>query len=86
MQKAGNFSVPGSGKTSTVYGTFAYLNQTKDVNQIVMIGPINSFNSWIDEFKECFGELRNLSYLNIKDYSNGQDKNGQLDIIVAAKI
>ncbi|EHM71816.1 type III restriction enzyme, res subunit [Staphylococcus pettenkoferi VCU012] len=39
-----------------------------------MIGPINSFNSWIDEFKECFGELRNLSYLNIKDYSNGQDK------------
>lgn len=29
MQKAGNFSVPGSGKTSTVYGTFAYLNQTK---------------------------------------------------------
>ncbi|MCY1573110.1 DEAD/DEAH box helicase [Staphylococcus pettenkoferi] len=74
MQKAGNFSVPGSGKTSTVYGTFAYLNQTKDVNQIVMIGPINSFNSWIDEFKECFGELRSLSYLNIKDYSNGQDK------------
>lgn len=54
MQKAGNFSVPGSGKTSTVYGMYAYLNVKKNVNRIVMIGPLNSFGSWISEYQSCF--------------------------------
>ena len=55
-----NFSVPGSGKTSVVYGAFAYLsNLSKDdpryVNKLLIIGPLSSFGPWEDEYKECFG-------------------------------
>lgn len=74
MQKAGNFSVPGSGKTSTVYGMYAYLNVKKNVNRIVMIGPLNSFGSWISEYQACFGKKRKLNYLNIKDLNTSNEK------------
>lgn len=74
MQKAGNFSVPGSGKTSTVYGMYAYLNVKKNVNRIVMIGPLNSFGSWISEYQSCFGKKRKLNYLNIKDLNTSNEK------------
>ena len=30
----------GSGKTSTVYGMYAYLNTINKVNKILMIGPL----------------------------------------------
>lgn len=74
MQKAGNFSVPGSGKTSTVYGMYAYLNVKKNVKKIVMIGPLNSFGSWINEYHSCFGNKRKLNYLNIKDLNTSNEK------------
>lgn len=51
LSKAANFSVPGSGKTATVLGTFAYLKSRGEVDRIVLIGPLNSFDSWINEFK-----------------------------------
>lgn len=79
IQKSGNFSVPGSGKTSTVYGAFAYLNQEKNVDKIIMIGPLNSFNSWIDEFQACFGDKKKLKVLNIKDYSFSDEKRMMLN-------
>lgn len=69
MKKSANYSVPGAGKTSIVYGAFAYLN-SKDVNKvkkIIMIGPKNSFKSWKDEFKKCFGEKKQLNLLNVQD-------------------
>lgn len=60
-QNGCNFSVPGAGKTSIVYGTYAYLkNLPKDnlkyVDRILIIGPLASFAPWKKEFKECFGE------------------------------
>jgi len=59
-QNACNFSVPGAGKTSVVYGAFAYLNNLpkdhpKHVNKLLIIGPLSSFGPWEDEYKECFG-------------------------------
>ncbi|EGQ3399750.1 SNF2-related protein [Staphylococcus pseudintermedius] len=74
MQKAGNFSVPGSGKTSTVYGMYAYLKQTKKVKRIIMIGPLNSFSSWINEFEECFGRENNLNFINVNDFTTSREK------------
>ncbi len=55
-----NFSVPGAGKTSVVYGAYTYLNNfPKDhpyyVNKLLIIGPLSSFGPWEDEYKECFG-------------------------------
>lgn len=67
MRRVGNFSVPGSGKTAMVYGTYAYLSSKdiKEVNQIVMIGPKSSFKSWKDEFNFVFKNKRKLNFLDI---------------------
>lgn len=59
-QNAANFSVPGAGKTSIVYGAYAYLkslpfDHPKHVNKLLVIGPLSSFGPWEDEFQECFG-------------------------------
>lgn len=59
-QNACNFSVPGAGKTSVVYGAYAYLKalpktDPKYVNKIFIIGPLSSFGPWEDEYQECFG-------------------------------
>ena len=59
-QNAANFSVPGAGKTSIVYGAFAFLrhlppSDPKHTNKIFVVGPLSSFGPWEDEFQECFG-------------------------------
>ncbi len=60
-QNSCNFSVPGAGKTSIVYGAYAYLkNQPighpRKVDKLLIIGPLNAFGPWEMEFEECFGE------------------------------
>lgn len=67
MSKSGNFSVPGSGKTSSALAVYSFLKANELVKRIVMIGPKNSFGSWIDEFKACFGDKEELRYFNIQD-------------------
>ena len=59
-QNAANFSVPGAGKTSVVYGAFAFLRSLqaaseKHVNKLLVVGPLSSFGPWESEFAECFG-------------------------------
>lgn len=59
-QNACNFSVPGSGKTSIVYGAYTYLKNLPDdnpkhVDRILVIGPLSSFSPWEQEYLECFG-------------------------------
>lgn len=69
MKRVANFSVPGAGKTSMIYGTFAYLSspEVNKVDKIVMIGPKNSFISWKEEFKAIFKNKRTLSVLDIHE-------------------
>jgi hypothetical protein len=60
-QNACNFSVPGAGKTSIVYGAFSYLNSLpvtnpKYVSRLLIIGPLAAFAPWEDEFTACFGK------------------------------
>lgn len=59
-QNACNFAVPGAGKTSIVYGAYAYLNSLpveddRHIDKILVIGPLSSFAPWEKEYKECFG-------------------------------
>lgn len=59
-QNACNFSVPGAGKTSVVYGAYAYLrhlpeDNPKHVDKLLIIGPLSSFGPWENEYLECFG-------------------------------
>ncbi|AXN38133.1 SNF2-related protein [Peribacillus butanolivorans] len=68
MKNAANFSVPGAGKTSMIYGAFAYLNSTAidKVDKLVMLGPKNSFLSWKDEFKSNFADKKTLKFLDVQ--------------------
>lgn len=59
-QNACNFSVPGAGKTSIVYGAYAYLKKLpadslKKVDRLLIISPLNAFGPWELEYAECFG-------------------------------
>lgn len=63
-QNACNFSVPGAGKTSVVYGAYAYLKSLpttspKHVDKLLIIGPLSSFGPWEQEYQECFGRKVN---------------------------
>ena len=60
-QNACNFAVPGAGKTSIVYGAFAYLkslseDHPKHIDKILVIGPLSSFAPWEKEYEACFGK------------------------------
>ena len=59
-QNACNFSVPGAGKTSIVYGAYAFLHHlpqdnSKYIDRLLIVGPLSSFGPWESEFEECFG-------------------------------
>lgn len=59
-QNSCNFAVPGAGKTSIVYGAYAYLKSlpkedSKHVDKLLVIGPLSSFAPWENEYEECFG-------------------------------
>lgn len=66
MGKAGNFSVPGSGKTASVLGVFAFLKEKELATRIVVICPKNAFESWRNEFRACFGNKNKLMEFNVQ--------------------
>lgn len=67
MKKAGNFSVPGSGKTASVLGVYAFLKNQENLRRMIVICPLNAFDSWINEFKACFGYVADV--FDARDYS-----------------
>lgn len=75
MKRSANFSVPGSGKTSSALAVYAYLRQQNNFNNIIVVGPKNSFDSWKTEFKECFGDKIPIRCFDCHDSSLGNDQN-----------
>lgn len=67
MGRAGNFSVPGSGKTATVLGAFAFLAQRGMVDRIMVVCPKNAFDSWATEWRLCFGDKWPLNLFTTQD-------------------
>jgi hypothetical protein len=64
-----NFSVPGAGKTSVVYGAYTFFknlpeNDSRHIDKLFIIGPLSSFGPWEDEYKECFGVKVNSKRLS----------------------
>ena len=67
-QNACNFSVPGAGKTSIVYGAFAYLHSLSDsdpkhIDRLLIVGPLSAFGPWESEYMECFGHAPSVKRL-----------------------
>lgn len=67
MARAGNFSVPGSGKTATVLGAFAFLAEQGKVRRLMVVCPKNAFDSWRTEWHLCFGDVRPLACISTQD-------------------
>lgn len=70
MRRSANFSVPGSGKTASVLGTFAYLRSKGLARRIVVVSPINAFGSWRDEWRSCFGSKCPCNSFSFHDRRN----------------
>lgn len=77
MSRAANFSVPGAGKTAMVLGVFAYLNResvpnNEKIDRLLVVSPLNAFDSWKREFEAVFGnkkELRSIDSQTSSDFS-----------------
>ena len=52
-----DFSVPGSGKTIITYSAYNFLRYKGVCDSVLIIGPMNSYNAWQDEYVTCFGKL-----------------------------
>ncbi|QQS61690.1 MAG: DEAD/DEAH box helicase [Candidatus Moraniibacteriota bacterium] len=68
-QNACNFAVPGAGKTSIVYGAYAYLKNLpkedpKHVDKLMVISPLSAFAPWENEYEECFGKKAQVQRLS----------------------
>ncbi len=77
-QNSCNFGVPGSGKTSIVYGAYSFLkslpfDDPKHVDKLLVIGPLSSFAPWINEYAACFGKTTTFQRLS-GDASISKDK------------
>ncbi|QOD86267.1 DEAD/DEAH box helicase family protein [Weissella viridescens] len=69
MGRSANFSVPGAGKTAMLLGVFAYLNRKdapdfESINRMLVICPINAFDSWKREFQNVFGDKKILKAID----------------------
>lgn len=62
-----NFSVPGSGKTASTLGSFAFLRAAGKVERIVVVCPKSAFESWKNEWLACFGNESPLSCFCLAD-------------------
>lgn len=49
IKRSLNFSVPGSGKTSSILAAYQFLYENNIVDKLLVIGPLNCFKSWKDE-------------------------------------
>jgi SNF2 family DNA or RNA helicase len=50
----GNFSVPGSGKTTMTYAIFALLRRAQRVDRMLVIAPQSAYEAWTTEAIDCF--------------------------------
>lgn len=54
----GNFSVPGSGKTTMTYAVYVLLREAGLVDRMLVIAPQSAYEAWADEAVDCFAPGR----------------------------
>ena len=64
-----NFSVPGSGKTSTILTVYEKLKREGKCNILFIVGPPSCFQPWKNEFYETLGRVPNSMILSGGDIS-----------------
>jgi len=64
LKNAANFSVPGSGKTTTLITVYEKLKQEKTVNTLFVVGPLSSFTAWKNEYFQTLGKNAKICILS----------------------
>lgn len=54
----GNFSVPGSGKTTMTYAVWALLRRRGLVDRMLVVAPLSAHEAWSEEAGDCFEDAR----------------------------
>jgi SNF2 family DNA or RNA helicase len=70
LKHGANFSVPGSGKTTTLLAVHYILKQKKVVDNLFVVAPINAFISWEDEIRAVFKQKLRVIRLSPEDVAN----------------
>ena len=78
MRRSMNFSVPGSGKTSSILGAFEYLYSLDKLNpnhidRILVLGPLNCFKAWKEEFSIVSKQYSKFDLSQIIDIKTAGD-------------
>lgn len=78
MSRAANFSVPGAGKTAMLLGVFAYLNRddapaNERIDRLLVVSPLNAFDSWKREFEAVFGNKKLLKSIDSQTSADFSD-------------
>lgn len=53
LSHGANFSVPGAGKTTVAYATFAVERARERVSRLLVVAPLSAFDAWLEEAGEC---------------------------------
>ena len=64
LRNGANFSVPGSGKTTTVLAVYEKLRQEGLCNMLFVVGPPSCFQPWKNEFRETLGRIPEIRILS----------------------
>jgi SNF2 family DNA or RNA helicase len=53
LSHGANFSVPGAGKTTVAYATYAAERARGRVRRMLVVAPLSAFEAWVEEAGEC---------------------------------
>jgi len=80
IKRAMNFSVPGSGKTAMIIGSFINLKLENKVDKMIVFGPKSIFKSWKDEYETLLGESSSSKVLSLVGESSKSSKKFMLEV------
>ena len=60
-QGGGNFSVPGSGKTTMTFAVYVVLRARGLVDRMLVVAPQSAYEAWQEESQDCFADDRRPS-------------------------
>lgn len=82
MKRSSNFSVPGSGKTTTCLAAYNYLLTNNTISKLVVIGPKSCFKSWRDEYISCFKKEAHCLSVDMLNASTDNERKSHIQMLV----
>jgi SNF2 family DNA or RNA helicase len=70
-KNACNFSVPGTGKTTILLTAFNAMRNAGEIETLIVVCPLSAFDTWIEEFKDCFGSFPKVLKVQSRQSTSG---------------